>query len=243
MNKKLFLLPMGVAALWFAPATFAQDAEQPPAEEAAEEPTEEAVVEEEAAGPVTYSLQASKSALYVLVFNDPDRWTPVTGHDHAITATSFDGTVVWDEDDASACKVEISFPVTALAVDPDGMRARAGLPEDGAIGDGAKKTVVGNMLGKSQLQSSQFPKISYTSSSCSGTSGKVDVSGTLSIRGVGKSVTVPMTIAITDGTFSAKGSFQLGHADFGMKPFTYGPATPKNQEKLVFHVDVVGTAQ
>ena len=225
-----------LAALVASPA-FAQEAG-----DQAEDPSQE-VPAEEAAGPVTYSLQPSQSALYVLVFNDPDRWTPVAGHDHAITATSFTGTVVWDPDDLSSCKVDIRFPVTALAVDPPGMRERAGLPADGAIGDGAKKTVIGNMLGKSQLNGSQFPEIAYQSTGCTAKGKTVDVAGTLTVHGVGKAVTVPMTVTADGSTFSAKGSFALSHGDFDMKPFTYGPATPKNQDRLEFHVDVKGTPQ
>lgn len=226
------------AALGLALAApgLAQDAEEAPTEDAA--PVEEAA---EAAGPTTYALDASKSWLYVQIYNDDDRWTPVQGHDHAIKATSFDGTVVWNPDDPSACDIQISFPVTALAVDPPGMRERAGLSAEGAVGDGQKKTIVGNMLGKSQLEASSFPKISYRSSACAASGSKVDVTGTLTIHGVGKQVTVPMSIEADGSSFSAKGSFRLSHEDFGMKPFTYGPATPKNESKLDFVVDVVGS--
>ena len=204
---------------------------------------EEAAVEEPAA-PVTrsYTLDPSASWLYVMVFNDDTRWTPVSGHTHGIRATTFTGTVLWNEADASACKVDISFPVSALAVDPTGMRSRAGLSEDGAIGDGAKKTVVGNLAGKSQLDAANTPNIRYSSSSCDGTTGSVKVSGALNVHGVSKSITVPMTVTLDGDSFAAKGQIELSHADFGMKPFTYGPGTPKNQEKLVFVVDVVGTA-
>lgn len=212
-----------------------------PAPDPVEENVEEAV--EEATGPRTYSLDSGQSWLFVMVFNDDDRWTPVQGHTHGIKATSFTGEVVWDPNDASACKIEISFPVTALAVDPPGMRERAKLSADGAIGDGAKKTVVGNMTGRSQLEASKFATIGYTSTACSGEGETVDVTGTLQIHGVGKEITVPMTITVDGDSFRAKGQFTLGHADFGMKPFTYGPATPKNQEKLEFYVDVVGAAK
>lgn len=229
MTRILTLLLVGAALAQDEPAP---ETDQEPA---AEEPVEQG-------GPVTYALRPSGSALYVLVFNDPDRWTPVAGHDHAITATSFTGSVVWDPDDLSACKIDIRFPVTALAVDPPGMRERAGLPADGAVGDGAKKTIIGNMLGKSQLNSSQFPEIAYESTGCKASGDKVDVTGSLKVRGVSKSVTVPMTVTADGTSFSAKGSFTLQHSDFDMKPFTYGPATPKNQDKLVFHVDVAGGA-
>ena len=211
------------------------------ADAAATEVEESTEVEEAPAGPVSYGLSTRDSWLYVVVFADPDRWTPITAHDHAVRATDFSGSVTWDESDAAACAIDISFPVTTLAVDPPGMRARAGLDADGAVDDGTKPTIIGNMLGKKNLDGSNHPKISFSARSCDGTSGTVNVTGNLSIRGVSKQITVPMEVAADADGFKAKGTFQLKHADFEMSPFTYGPGTPKNLEKLVFVVDVVGS--
>ena len=99
------------------------------------------------------------------------------------------------------------------------------------------------MLGKHQLQADQHPTISFTSSSCDGTSGKVNVAGTLKLRGKEASVSAPMTVTADGSSFSAKGAFSLEHKDFGMEPYTLGPGTPKNLQKLLFLVDVKGSAQ
>ena len=179
----------------------------------------------------------------MVVYHDPDRWTPIAGHDHAMEPKSFDGEVTWSTSDAGACSVKISFPVTALAVDPPGARARANIDPDGTVGEGQKGTIVSNMLGKHQLQGDQHPTISFTSTSCDGTTGKVNVTGNINIRGIDKTVSAPMTITADDSTFGAKGSFTLQHKDFGMKPYTLGPGTPKNLEKLLFLVDVKGNAK
>jgi polyisoprenoid-binding protein YceI len=191
------------------------------------------------AAPVTYELQPDASDLYVIIYNDDDRWTPVQGHDHVVVATTFAGSVTWDVEDAAACRVAISFPVTALEIDPEGARARVGLGPDG-IDDGAKETATNNMLGKQNLNVARFANISYQSSKCGSATGTVDVTGTMTMAGVGKEVTVPMAIEVTDDKFSAKGTVTLKHKDFGMSPFTYGPLTPKNQEKLTFVIEVVG---
>lgn len=192
------------------------------------------------AGEQHFRLDDAQSWLYVMVFYEPARWTPVGGHDHAIRAMEFDGEVTWDPDDLSACAVRMSFPVTALAVDPDGMRDRAGLPADGAIDDKQKQTVVRNMTAKGQLYAELHPDIRYTSTSCRAAGDEVEVTGTLEIRGVSKSVVAPLRIDVDSERFRARGSFTLGHADFGMRPFTYGPLTPKNREPLEFHLDLVG---
>ena len=84
------------------------------------------------AAPVTYALQPDKSWLYVVVYYDRDRFTPIAAHDHVAKATQFTGTVTWDPEDPSACAIAIEFPVTSLVIDPPGAVARsAGLKRVG----------------------------------------------------------------------------------------------------------------
>lgn len=233
----LFLASLAVTAL-------AAETEEEAAE--ATEAAEDAAVEEEAAAPVTYSLQprADGSSLYVVVYNDPSGLASRFGHDHAVAPTSYQGTVTWSDADPSACDVRISFPVTALTVDPDALRATAKLDPDGAVGDGAKETIKENFLSRGQLYASSFPEITYQSSSCTPKGGGAwDVAGTLTIRGVGKSLTVPMTVSADGETFSARGSFRATHEDFGFKPFTNLAGALRNKSELDFVVDVTGQAQ
>ena len=210
------------------------------AEALAQEAPAEPVVEEAPAPTRSYTLSVPDSWLYVVIYNDEDRWTPVTGHDHGIRATVFTSTLTWNAEDQSACSVDIRVPYSGLRVDPPGMRERLGFSAEGAISDGQKTKVIGNMLSKSQLNQASFGEVRFKSDSCSGTTGTVQVTGVMSIRGVAKRITLPMQISLEGDTFRATGELTLGHADFGMKPFTYGPGTPKNQEKLTFGVDVVG---
>jgi polyisoprenoid-binding protein YceI len=191
-------------------------------------------------GPVAYTLDPGQSLLAVTVYKDPNTLGAGLAHDHAIVASTFDGKVVWSADDASVCDVSISFPVTALTVDPGDVRTRVGIDPDDTVGEGGKKTIISNFSGKSQLNASVFPTISFQSRSCSSTTGKVEVLGDLSIRGVARAVTVMMDVAVDDQSFGAKGSFDLTHDDFGFKPFTAGFGALKNQDKLHFVVDVSG---
>lgn len=194
------------------------------------------------AGPVTYRIDPAQSHLTVVIYNDFDRWTPVKGHDHAIEPTTFTGTVVWSETDAGACAVDIALNAVDLRIDPPGARVRAGIDPDGSIPEGTKSTVIGNMLGRSQLDADDHPTVSYRAASCSGTEGTVQVKGSMTAHGVSKTFSLPMQVSVGDGRFAAKGKVDLTHTDFGMKPFTYGPATPKNLDRLTFVIDVVGTA-
>lgn len=188
----------------------------------------------------TFALDPGPSRLYVIVRNDTSTLASRLGHDHAISAETFRGTVEWDVSDPTACKVDISFPITALQVDPGNLRAEAGLDPDGAVGDGAKKTIRGNFSKKNQLWADQFPEIRYRATSCSGTTGAIEVTGDLTIRGTAKRLTVPLTIDVNATSFRAQGRFKASHQDFGFKPFSNLAGALRNLPELEFVFDLQG---
>jgi polyisoprenoid-binding protein YceI len=192
-----------------------------------------------ARGPTTYALDPGSSWLYAVL--KYDRNTLIKGHDHVVRASTFDGSVVWSPSDAGACKVQISFPANALVIDPPGARSRAGL--DGETNEGDLPKIKENMLSKTQINASVFPTISFTSTSCSGTSGSVKVSGNLSIHGVAKPVTATLTITEDGSSFAAKGSFSITHRMFGFDPFVAALGALKNDDNLKIVVDVKGKAR
>ena len=212
-------------------------AQEAPAEEAPAEaaPAEEGSPAEAPAGPRTYTLDPSQSRLYVLV--KYDRNATIPGHDHVVVASTFDGTVTWDPADPSACDIHIEFPVTALTVDPGNARSWVGL--EGETSEGDKRKIRDNALGRHQLEADKFPKISYQSTSCSGSGSSYEVKGDLSIHGLTNPVTTKMTIQAGD-TFAAKGSFTTDHARWGMDPFSALLGALRNDPQLAFTVDVKG---
>jgi polyisoprenoid-binding protein YceI len=208
--------------------SFAEDV--PDAEPAAEE------APSEAPSTKTYQLDAGKSRLYVLVKYARD--ATIGGHDHIVSASTFDGTVVWNEADPSVCDIQISFPVSALTVDPGSSRSWEGL--EGETGDGDKSKIQANLSGKHQLDAASFPTISFKSTSCSGSGSSVKVTGDLSMHGKSKSVTTTMNVSTTDG-FAAKGSFTADHSSWGMEPFSALLGALRNAPELKFVVDVKGS--
>lgn len=190
-----------------------------------------------ARGPTTYRLDPGSSWIYAVL--KYDRNTLIKGHDHVVKASSFDGTVVWSPSDPSACKVDISFPVNALTIDPPGARSRAGL--DGETNEGDLPKIKENMLSKTQLNSSSYPRISYTSTSCSGTSGKVTVAGNLTMHGVSKALSITMDVTEDGSSFKAKGSTNITHRMFGFDPFVAALGALKNDDNLKLVIDVRGS--
>lgn len=190
----------------------------------------------EAAVAKTYTLDAGKSFLGVLV--KYDRSAFMKGHDHVVSPSSFKGSVTWGPD-LAACNVAISFPVTALQVDPAGSRERLKL--EGTTSDGNKASIKENLEGKHQLEASKFPEISFQSTKCEQKGDSVAVSGTLELHGVGAPVTAMMKVDSSADVFKARGSFQATHSTWSFDPFTALLGSLKNDPALAFTIDVVGT--
>jgi len=208
------------------------------AQDEAAEGADEAAVEEVVESSTTYALSGN---LYVVVRKDEDTTLSALSHNHAVKASGWSGTVTWHPSDASQCQVEISVPVASLIVDEGSTRALAGLGEGPSDSD--RNTIKENMLAADQLNGSKFPSITFSSTSCSGTSGNVTVKGNLSIRGATKAISPSLAVTADGSSFSAKGSFSVNHTDFGFDPFSAMFGQLKNNNELAFHVDVAGKAQ
>jgi polyisoprenoid-binding protein YceI len=152
----------------------------------------------------------------------------------------FTGIVKWHPADSSLCTIKITVPVKMLKVDPPGLRNRLGLKGETSEKDRVKITE--NMLSKEQLDAETFPEVTFQSTLCTGTSGKVHVTGDLTIRGVTKSIPVVLDVQSDSKTFRAKGNFSILHTDFGFKPFSAFMGMIRNDNKLTFHIDMIGEA-
>jgi polyisoprenoid-binding protein YceI len=191
------------------------------------------------AGPATYALQSPSSRLYVLVRYD--REALVAGHDHVIAASQFDGQVTWDPTNPSACDVRISFPVSALTVDPGDARSWEGL--DGVTSDGDKVTIAKNIESKHQLNAALFPDVVFSSTSCTRSGAGFRVDGGLTLHGVTAPVTAQMAIDADGERFRARGTFTASHDDWGFAPFTALLGSLRNDDALKFVIDVKGAAR
>ncbi len=199
--------------------------------------------EEEATAPssvYTYDQQAAGSFLAVVVYKDPGTFLSGKAHDHALVASSFQGRVTWDPQDPGVCDVSLSFPVSALTVDPGKARSRVGIDPDDTVGESGQRQLTENAMGESQLWAARFPQISFQSEACRAQGDRVTVDGSLTIRGAAKRVSVPMKVTASAEGFRAQGTFELTHHDFGFSPFSALGGMIANQERLGFVVDVVG---
>ena len=194
---------------------------------------------QEAPAAADYTLNAAASTLFVVVKKDPSTLGAAMAHDHAIAASGWTGQVHWEPANPAACKVAITVPITGLQVDPPGYRAKAGLNAQ-EVSAGDKQTITDNFRGASQLNASAFPTIQFTSTACSGTGGKYEVAGNLSLRGKSRPTKLTMSISADGTTFKASGRFDAKGSDWGMAPFSAAFGAVKNLDTLTFVIDVVG---
>jgi polyisoprenoid-binding protein YceI len=183
---------------------------------------------------VTYTVDKASTWLWVLVRYD--REAVMAGHDHVMRATETTGKITWNPADLSACKVELSFPVSSLKVDPPGAREREGL--EGTTSDGDKEKIAANMLGDRQLAAARHPTATFVSTACEASGDKVKVSGQLTLRGVAKAVSTTLKVSADATSFKAAGAFKVSHADFGFEPFTALLGALRNDKELKIGLDV-----
>ena len=149
--------------------------------------------------------------------------------------------MVWDAENAAACSVNISLPVSGLAPDTDTMRDLVGYSSRLSTSNQAK--VKKNILALTQLAAEHFPTISFASTSCSGSGSAVTVNGNLTIRGQSKALSATMEINADGSSFSATGSFTATHEDFGFAPYSAMGGALRNETEMRFTIDVKGAAQ
>ena len=190
---------------------------------------------------VQKSPSVDRSQLVVLVYKDPDTLGAGLSHDHVVRAKGWTGTVTWDLADAGACDVRFTVPVARLDVDLPRLRAQYGL--EGELSESQREDVKKNLTAKSQLDAASHPEITFRSRRCSGTTGSVTVTGDLTLHGTSSTVSVPMKVEVDGEQFSASGSFQARHTDFGIEPFSAMLGQLKNKNEMSFRIQVSGTSR
>ena len=191
------------------------------------------------AQPVTYTFDTSESWLVVKLTKAG--LAAALADDHAVRASTFSGSVVYDPNDASACQVEITIPVEELVVDEPADRQRLEL--EGGPGEKNRAKIKKSMLSKKQLWADEHPTITYQSTKCEASGDQMMATGNLTIRGVTQEITTPLRISVEGNRLTAEGQFTVNHTDFDFKRYSAALGTIKNADPLEFHLSLVATRQ
>jgi len=139
------------------------------------------------------------------------------GHNHIISATQIDGTVVVDGAGGRSSFV-LRVPVATLVVDDPELRRQAG---DGFAGTPSAADIEGtrdNLLGPRVLDAAAYPLITVRGSTEGETSSSA-ASVRFEVKQEGVEKIVPIEALVTDQAISVSGELELSHEELGLRPF------------------------
>ena len=169
-----------------------------------------------AAGPRTFTVEPERSRALIEVGKAGA--FSFAGHTHEVDAPLKSGVIHYDADMPSRSDVKLEFNAAAMRVTGKGESA-----------DDVPK-VQETMLGEQVLDVKKFPVISFESTSVNQ---RFDVAGRLTIHGVTRPVTSPVTLKADGSLLTATGTFRIKQTDFGIKPISVGGVVKVKDELTI----------
>ncbi|HEV8178341.1 MAG TPA: YceI family protein [Gemmatimonadales bacterium] len=149
------------------------------------------------------------------------------GHTHVIRARSVAGALVYRPGQPTS-HLWLRLPTISLEVltPPDTAEIRK----------------VTEAMRTEVLHVDRYPEMTFAADSLNASSGKMEMQLMLTMEGVTRKVPVTADVTIGSDTIRATGTFVAKQTDFGIKPFSGGPAgTVKVADRVTFCFDLVAT--
>lgn len=192
------------------------------------------------AEPIIFGLDGKQSEL--LAFTEPAGLLKGVVHQHVLHAQKVAGKIVFDQEAMKNSWVMVSFPVSALTVDEPELRQRFKLAKP--VSEKDRKKVDAEMRAEKQLNQARYPQMTFESTRVAQLGqGKLDVTGKLTIRGVTRVVTVPISYEVKANTFRGEGELTVNHTDFGFQPYSAVLGTIQNADPIRLKFKLVGVSQ
>jgi polyisoprenoid-binding protein YceI len=147
------------------------------------------------------------------------------GHTHVIRARAVSGTLVYRPGRPTSY-LRLNIPTDSLEVltPPDTAEIRK----------------VTEAMRTEVLHVDKYPEMTFAADSLSANSGKMEMHLALTMEGTTRKVPVTADVNIGSDTITAAGTFTAKQTDFGIKPFSGGPAgTVKVADRVTFCFDLV----
>jgi len=179
---------------------------------------------------ITHSVDSAKSKIEIQVAKDG--FFKAFGHDHLVSTTRFSGSVRLAESKMEESSVTFAAEANSLRVVDPGESEKD------------RNEVQATMLGEQVLDVARYPQIQFSSStikvvSASKSTFELQASGTLTLHGTKKPVTLPVRVQISDdGSLTCDTEIYLLQSDFGITPYKAagGAVKVKDKLKLTFHI-------
>lgn len=189
--------------------------------------------------PTRYAIDPAQTELVALTA--PVGLFAGASHPHLIVARKVQGEVVYDPAAAEACSVSLQFPADALENDDPAQRKRFGFSTNPSAED--RKTIAANLRAQDQLDVKTYATVTFASKRVRRVDAeRLEVSGTMTLRGVPVELTLPVRVAVKDGVLRGEGSIGVTHAMFGFRPYSVALGTVRNAEEISLRLTIVGRA-
>ena len=188
---------------------------------------------------VNYTFNDSDSLLYVQVYKDEDAAASGLSHDHVMRATNWSGFVSYNPANIDECTMQFSLPVHDLQVDEDAMRELVGYGN--TISQPDRETIREHMLANNQLNASEYPSISFTSSECQLLDEEtLKVIGDMTIKNEVRTWDIDVRFTAQSNALYISSIIDFTHSDFGIEPYSAFFGAVRNAEPLKITFDMVG---
>jgi polyisoprenoid-binding protein YceI len=130
-------------------------------------------------------------------------------HDLTLEAKAWSGSIVLDNANLAASNVEVTVAAASLAV----VDSTGGVKP---LSDGDRREIASNISEKALL-TTEYPDITFRSTSISGQSGAFTVTGDLTIKGTTRPISLAVTVG-DDGQVTVRAT--VVQTQFGIKPYS-----------------------
>jgi len=157
----------------------------------------------------------------------------VFGHDHLVAIRGFSGEVNWQPEQPEASSIRIEVQAASLTVVGEDEEERAQIQAD---------------MEAKALEVESYPQILFVSEELSlgdaeGGEYRGRVTGQITLRGVTNTVTIPLTLTVSEQSLRAQGEFQIKGSDFGVEQISVAGGTVKTSDDLQLAFDLAGVRE
>ena len=220
------LVPMALLAACAQPEWVPGDTTAPPLPER---------VYEQAArkGEAVYRVDPQQSRVFMRTGRDGPM--KASGHDHVIASADVEGLVLLSSDPGKS-RADLRLPLQQLIVDDPAYRERFGLESE--LSESAVEGTTRNMQDK-VLESGLFPwaTVGVRMLTMQADQAQLDVSVT--VHGTTFDYRVPAELKVGPARLRVTGSMTVGHADFGLTPFSAAGGLLRVAEDIEVVFDMV----
>jgi YceI-like protein len=187
--------------------------------------------------PGKYAIDSRDSELRILVYRAGSLAN--LGHNHVLVNRALTG-FVQVGDDIAASSFFLSVPVEGFAVDDADARREEGSDFPGDIPQDAKSGTRRNMLSAAMLNAAEFPAITVTSVTLSGTPDALSAALTISVAGREAQISAPCILQGDAHRLTATGSMELRQTAIGLTPYSllHGALQVQDAMQLKFSIVV-----